>query len=132
MNTYLKEAEVVASWWVNQVTNPTFNNGAIEFPSIMASMMLTSMVQEVSDEQKLIFKDALVEIVSAKLIKSKYIFLDVDYSPCEILSDCATLAGIKLTNFPIKTAASVKPGSVRVSQGHCAPYVAIYEGEAVV
>lgn len=132
MNNYLKEAEATANWWVEQVSKPTFDNGEKNIGSVMAMMMQDSMVMEIVTEKKERFKSELIDRITAKLTTGKYVYLNVDYDPCEVLTECANLAEIPLTNFPIKSSTTVSVGLVKARLGRSGDSEIIYGQEAAV
>ncbi len=124
-------ALVAAKWWTDTISKPTpnsFNNGDRTSDSSFMVMMLGHMraMQNLASEDQLKkFCSLLSNRIEEELHKSPQIYLDCDYGPCNILSECATKTGIDLCLFPFKRKMTVTSSSVEVKDGYDATWVSI-------
>lgn len=132
MSTYYKEAEAAAEWWAKQVVSPVFNNGEKDAHSMTIMKMATTMIQKVTEEQSLRFRDKLAEKITERMGIKPMFSLDVDYDPCAMLAECAESAEIELTNFPIKTMMRIKPGYVEAKLSYGGYFETVYTDESIV
>lgn len=93
-------ATKVAEWWADKVCGDVkFDNGDPSLSGLFAAGLASSMVEEVTAEQRQKFIDAIVSRIEGK----EELYLCVDYSPCKILVEAANESGISKNNFPWKT-----------------------------
>lgn len=119
-----KSAKAAAKWWTNVLDNPKFDNGGRDESNIMASMMakILSNESEITDEQKIIFENILIEYIIDQHKRFKMVTLRVDYTPDDTLSEAAKVANISLFKFPWKTYMKLsEDGSIVVSYGYRSP-----------
>lgn len=122
-----EQIEKAVIWWADQVTKPTFNaltdeerkqpgNRGMEFAEALASIS----VKPISQTQRAIFISTLRSTLKVNRLYNRWaLILDVDYHPCEMLSNAAKFAGIPESNFPWKTTMWVmENGRVLVRLGY--------------
>jgi hypothetical protein len=117
-------AQKAAEWWADRVCAPTFDgltpeerlrpeNQAYQTAEMRASML----VKPITAEQRATFVTTLTNILMQADAERLY-YIGVDYHPCRILADAASIAGIPETNFPWKTSMWFKDGKLTVARGY--------------
>lgn len=93
-------ATKVAEWWADKVCGDVkFDNGDPSLSGLFAAGLASSMVEEVTAEQRQKFIDAIVSRIEGE----EELYLCVDYGPCKILIEAANESGVSGNNFPWKT-----------------------------
>lgn len=133
-------AELASDWWVKQIINPEFDNGDASFEGFMASYFSKQLVEPLTEDQIMGFKDDLKLFILNRLSKvDKYLgvmqyeyeyraFTDLstDYAPTTFLHEIAKQNNIKDTNFPIKTTMWVSRNYLAVKGGYTAGINILY------
>ena len=114
-----EQIDVAVNWWAEAIQNPKQDNGDKSENGFMSSMMMALLVETVTPEQVEAFKSALKD----GLEQDERPRLGVDYKPYGLLSVAISLAGISLSNAPIKTEmVFTEGGGVKVSYGYGATF----------
>lgn len=120
-----EQIEKAAEWWADKVCKPVFSglseaerqdpvNNAYQ----MGEMMAASLVEDVDNDKRRAFIDALKEELSSPDY-NQWWGLNVDYNPDRVLSRAAEKAGIPSGNFPWKTHMSFsEDGKVKAAMGY--------------
>ena len=133
-------AELASDWWVKQIINPEFDNGDASFEGFMASYFSKQLLEPLTEDQIMGFKDDLKLFILNRLSKvDKYLgvmqyeyeyrtFTDLstDYAPTTFLHEIAKQNNIKDTNFPIKTTMWVSRNYLAVKGGYTAGINILY------
>ena len=108
----------VVKIWIDLLKDPKYDNGDKSFSGFMASSMADKISKNNNKEILEKFGKELKKILCDKNIEDyKKTYLNVDYHPCEVLSDAANKAGLKM-KFPWKTNISYEDDYVRTSIGY--------------
>lgn len=121
-------AKLASEWWADAVINPKQDNGDSGLGGLFFMMTLQSNAKPISDETKQRFIQELAQLIEEELHMRSHVMLDVDYSPCHMLSEAATKAELPMTNFPVKTLMSVTDNMVSVRHGYGAKTEYLYSG----
>lgn len=125
--------ERAAELWARKLANPVFDNGdnsELGFLTMgLASLNIQADKEKQSDaeweKRRQRFKNVLIRNLQDQLERG-YIWLDVDYHPCQILADAAQEAEIPASQFSCKSSVSVHSDKVSTSFGYGAEYVNHY------
>jgi hypothetical protein len=124
---YSEISKIAANWWAKNIKSPTFDNGDESKNGFMMSLMMKSLVKEVTEDQLDKFKSKLAEYIENELNKKSYnISIGVDYHPCKTLYDIAELCEISVDNFPIKTNMTINRTCILSSLGYGGRYEVLY------
>jgi hypothetical protein len=86
----------------NQNNGDDSPNGGMSF--LLMNMVANKAQESITDEKIKLFESALTEKLLALKKENPWKWeLDVDYHPCQILSECADIAGLDQGCFPCKT-----------------------------
>lgn len=113
-----KISKIASSWWTSVINNPRFDNGEINY---IISILHSKTIKKYNPYELNLFKDALYTLICNKLKNLddfQYYWLDVDYNPCKDLKQCAEVANITETNFPIKTTMCISNHHIFVKYGY--------------
>ena len=113
-------ADKAANWWADQISNPRFDNSPDNIAAIFASILASSSVFKVNDDQRSKFIEKFKEIFINKFNRFSRFSIDVDYGPEKDLADAMEYAEIPLSNAPWKTCMTVdsKDYSIEVKMGY--------------
>ena len=125
VTTMAKESSalIAAKWWTDTISRPisnSFDNGDTTNDSSLMFVLfgqIRAMHNLESKDQLNDFCSLLTDRIEEELHKYPQIELDCDYSPCNILGECATKAGIDLCLFPFKRRMTVTANTVEVKDG---------------
>lgn len=128
MNNICMEA---AKWWAQRACGLAHHdNGDRGMTSIFAGIMADMMSNPVDAEKIEQFTEKLAERIQSELDRRqvKYVSLNCDYSPCDLLISAAKACDIPLSNFPWKTDMHIdgEKNTINVSEGYGAPWKEIY------
>ena len=120
-----------AKWWGDKVCGPVrHDNGDNSRGSMMAMLLADLGSSPVSNNAAEVFQKELISRINASLNSGNHrVYLDVDYHPCEMLSQAAKVAGVNTMNFPFKTNMYIEvygdECKVEVSDGYGRPYTSL-------
>ena len=121
-----------AKWWAQRACGlARHDNGDRGMTSLFAGMLADTMSKTVDIDRLEKFTQELAERIESELDirQVRYVSLDCDYAPCDILSSAAKACDIPLANFPWKTNMHVDDDrkEIHVSEGYGAPWELIYK-----
>lgn len=121
----IKDAELltdkVVQYWAKFLDGQgALSDAGLGDQSAIADFLKQSLAKEVDADQKAIFCNALKNQVLDQVLRGEDVFLDVDYHPCNVLSQAITLAGIPADSMPWKTwtRIDVSIGIVEAANGY--------------
>jgi len=123
-------AQKAARWWADTIKNGAKLDNGDKSDTGFTTHMLATIAQaenKITEEQALLFEEALVEALLDKKDILPCRILGCDYHPDRILAESAEKAGINpgMTTFPWKTNMWIKDGEIEVSEGYGAPPVKV-------
>jgi hypothetical protein len=122
MQNYKEVAHAAAHWWADKSFNDpdNQNNGTDDLAMLLKKQFAAEAQNKVTDFQKEKFTKLLTECLESVLkLEDSRAMLDVDYHPCELLSDVCKAAKVDEQCLPIKTDMWIETdGDITVSYGY--------------
>lgn len=131
-------AEAAAAWWASALRDPKLDNGEdnpmLDVLVAVARQTRSEPAAEAIDQFKANLIEKLNELLDGLApYDARHFGVDfgVDYSPDDVLWECAEKAGISagMIDWPWKTTMWVKPQEVSVSCGYGRPIEVIWARE---
>ena len=125
-----EQIEAAADFWLGTLDRARAgrDNGDADTNFVIAAFNANPSHLPLSNAQRAKYREAFAYRLSAYAslfsAQGRYdysIFLNCDYGPCELLTQCATDAAISTDWYPWKTRMHLEPGYISVSEGYAAP-----------
>lgn len=111
------ECRYVAEIWKQMLRDPKYDNGDNSVSGIATKFLAHKIRKHVTEETLGVFGGKLVESLLEMFKERDYVYLEVDYHPCQALDEAAKYAGM-VVEFPWKTLVTVERGHVSVRYGY--------------
>lgn len=122
-------ATAAARWWADLLEMPTIHDNRDSYSSTVATSMALDTPTPTKEQLDLFAGELATRLEADPSWKEGYMFLDVDYEPCDVLSESAEKADINDLRFPWKTRMWIDNGEIKVARGYGARPVIVWPKE---